>query len=131
MSKQKWEIKTHEETPNWGMGDYDEYYEIINERGDAIQTTDNFDNLHVIADALNSFDGELRITTALEINQHCDNQILKMENEHLRAENSKMRKAVVLIGQSCSDYLLVNPNNACAKDILDTATEALKINTHG
>lgn len=94
MRKEKWEVKTHEEKPNWGMGDYDEYYEVVNERGDAIQTTDNFDNLHVIADALNSFDGELRITTALEINLHCDNQMLKMENERLRAENSKMRKAL-------------------------------------
>lgn len=97
MSKQKWEVKTHEEKPNWGVGDYDEYYEIVNDRGDALQTSDDFTGLQLIAEALNAFEGNIRITTALEINQHCDNQMLKMENEHLKAENIRMRKALEII----------------------------------
>lgn len=83
MSKQKWEVKTHEEKPNWGTGDFDEYYEIVNERGDAFQATD-YEGLEQLADALNGYEGEIRISTALEINLHNDNQLLKMENEHLK-----------------------------------------------
>lgn len=122
MSKQKWEIKEHYEKPSWGVGDYDEYYEVVNERGDALQATD-YEGLEQIADALNGFEGNLRITTALEINQHCDNQMLKAENDHLKAENSKMRNALeeiqlILATESREELNITG--------LLSIATEALK-----
>lgn len=96
MSNLKWEVKEHYEKPSWGIGDYDEYYEVVNERGDALQATE-YEGLEQIADALNGFEGNLRISTALEINQHCDNQMLKTENDYLKAENSKMRQALEVV----------------------------------
>lgn len=129
MTKQNWQVKTHEEKPNWGEGDYDEYYEIVNERGDALQSY-SYDGLEQIADVLNAFEGKIRLTTALEINLHCDNQLLKTENERLKADNEKMWQALEEVRQHCKaagvpnfkeDWVLI--------EIDKIATEALKTNT--
>lgn len=97
MTKQKWQLKTHEEKPNWGTGDYDEYYEVVNERGDALQATDDYEGLVRITETMNAFQGDIRITTALEINLHVESEGRKLEIEQLKAENERMRKALEVV----------------------------------
>lgn len=124
MSNKIWNVITHHETPAFGVGDYDEYYEIVNERGDAFQATE-YEGLEQLADALNGYEGEIRISTALEINLHCDNQMLKMENEHLKAENEKLRKALKAILKRCGDS--GNDYGQAVYEISEMSYEAIKI----
>lgn len=95
MSKQKWEVKSHSTGPDIS-GEYDGYWEIVNEKGAALRTTDDYEDvesdLNCIANMLNDLD--LSVETALEINLHCETQLQKMEIETLKAENSKMRQAM-------------------------------------
>lgn len=122
MSNKIWNVITHQETPAFGEGDYDEYYEIVNERGDALQAID-YDGLEQIADALNGFGGNLRITTALEINLHCETQLQKMEIETLKAENSKMRQALELAEL---ELKAIYPRLGFrSSNVLDTVTKTL------
>lgn len=88
MSKQKnWKVRSHSE-PIADTGDYDGYWEIVNDKGDSFRTSEDYDDiekdLQKIADLLNSFDGALSLETACEINLHCDNMQLKMEIDQLK-----------------------------------------------
>jgi hypothetical protein len=81
--KHTYEVKSHSHQVA-DTGEYDGYWEIVNERGDSIRTTEDYEgieeDLKTVADLFNKL-YDVSIETATEVNVYCENERLKSEAE--------------------------------------------------
>lgn len=102
LPKEKWSVKSHSD------GEGDGYWEVVNEKGDGLKTTEDYEEieneLQKIADALNGFDGNIRVETALEINLHCNEQMAKMELDREKERSQKLVEALKEISETTYNF---------------------------